>query len=88
MKVQIFCNNYGRIVSIVEIKEDREAPPTGILPMPDLRKYEMELNDEQANLPFIDLHTGYKLDLRREKPRLVPLVPKRRKAEDKPSSDK
>jgi hypothetical protein len=87
MKVHVYCNNNGRIVSILEVKEDKEAPPTGLLPMPDLKEFDIELTDEQSRLPLISLHTGYKLDLRREKPRLVPLVSKRRKSTAESSSE-
>lgn len=87
MKVHVYCNIYGRIVSILEVKEEKEAPPTGLLPMPDLKEYDIELTDEQSRLPLISLHTGYKLDLRREKPRLVPLVSKGSKSKGASTSE-
>jgi hypothetical protein len=86
MKIHIYCNNYGRIVSIVEIKEDKEAPPAGVLSIPDFKEYEIELTDEQASMPLIALHAGYRMDLTQLEPRLVPLFSKRDKSENEPRS--
>lgn len=75
MKVKVFYNDSGRIVSAVEIKEKGEIPPAGILRVPGCREIEIELSEDQARLPLIALHVGYSVDLGGTKPRLVPLAP-------------
>ena len=78
MKAHIYCNNSGHIVSIVELKEDKDVPPTGIFPIPDLKEYVIKLTDEQATMPLIELHIGHRLDLTQKEPRLVSIIPKKR----------
>jgi hypothetical protein len=78
MKVRIYSNNDGRIVSIVEVKEEKGAPPTSIFSLPDLKEHLVKLTNEQAAMPLIALHMGHKLDLSQKEPRLISIAPQRR----------
>lgn len=75
MKVKVYYNDSGRIVSCIEIKDKGDVPPTGILHVPGYRESEIELSEDQARLPLIALHVGYSVDFSGARPRLVPLVP-------------
>jgi len=73
MKVRVYYNRYGKIVSIVEVKTDADHPPAGIFPIPDCESREIELTEDQAETSLILLHTNYSLDLSEGEPRLVPI---------------
>ena len=73
MKVKIYIDRYGKIVSLVEDKDDPEAPPAGTFPIPGCRSYELQLTDEQAEESLLVLHMNYELDLSESEPRLVPV---------------
>lgn len=75
MKVRVYYNRSGRIVSIVELKDKRKAPPAGIFPIPDCNDREIALTASQAKMSLIALHTGYRVDLTQKQPRLIPLTP-------------
>lgn len=74
MKVKVYYNDSGRIVSSVELKEEGKIPPTGIFRVPGCSEIEIELSEDQARLPLIALHLGYSIDLSGTKPRLMPLA--------------
>jgi hypothetical protein len=80
VKVNIYLDRYGKIVSLVEVKDDSEAPSAGIFPIPGCESYEVELTDEQAEQQLIFLHTNYELDRSEEKPRLVRIRRERRQS--------
>lgn len=79
MKVLVYYNKYNRIVSILNVNENKDVPPAGIFPIPDSNSCEIELTAEQSKIPLIALHIGYDLDFSHGTPRLVPLKPKKHK---------
>jgi hypothetical protein len=78
MKVQIYYDRYGHIVSVISASADEDAPPAGVFPMSDSQRVGLELDSEQEREPLIYLHTQYRLDLTREEPRLVRITQKRK----------
>lgn len=76
-RVRVYHDEEGRIVSMVEIKEDKEAPIAHIAPIPETQVSEIELTREMAEMPLLDVHTKFKLDLREEKPRLLKMEVKK-----------
>jgi 2-phospho-L-lactate transferase/gluconeogenesis factor (CofD/UPF0052 family) len=78
MNVEIHCDRYGHIVSVVSASAEAGAPSAGVFPMSDSQRVDLELDTEQGGEPLINLHTQYRLDLTREEPRLVRIAQKRR----------
>lgn len=70
-RFRVYHDAEGQIVSMVEIKEDEEAPPAHIAPIPGTHVSEVELTGRLAEVPLLDVHTKFKLDLREKKPRLL-----------------
>ena len=73
--VRIYCDKYGKIVSIIEMNADHDGPPAGLLPIPDCQSFDLRLSAAQAREPLIRLHTAYRLDLSAKQPRLARLGP-------------
>jgi len=73
-RVRVYHDAEGQIVSMVEIKEDKEAPLAHIAPIPETHVSEIELTGELAEAPLLDIHTKFRLDLREKKPRLLKMT--------------
>jgi hypothetical protein len=74
MRVQVYYDRYGHIVSVVSPSAEESAPPAGIFPLPDSESFDLDLSEEQERQPLIQLHTQYRLDLSGHKPKLVPIT--------------
>jgi hypothetical protein len=79
MRAQVHYDRYGHVVSIVSMEADESRPPAGIFPQQDCQVFEIDLDEEQARKPLIELHTQYQLDLRGDQPRLVPMQKRKKK---------
>lgn len=71
MKVRVYHDRDGQIVSIIEIKDEKDIPPASISSIPDTEFFEIKLTEELSKIPLIDLHTKYMIDLMEKKPHLV-----------------
>jgi hypothetical protein len=69
-KARIYHDATGRIVSIVAAEAGDQGPPAGIASPEGSRWCEIELSGELAGVPLLDLHSGYRVDLTAEVPRL------------------
>lgn len=72
MNIQVHFDELGQIISVVQVPDvAADVPPAGVILPRQVRVFETRLSGADAKQPLIVLHTGYRLDLRKEKPRLV-----------------
>jgi hypothetical protein len=76
-RVVVFYTRDLKIQSIVATLDQPGAPPAGVLPVEGCDSVTIELSDEQAERPLIELHTRYRLELG-DRPRLVSVEEDRR----------
>jgi hypothetical protein len=76
-RVTVFYTRDQKVQSIVSISDQPGAPLAGVMPVQGCESATIELSNDQAELPLIELHTRYRLDLG-ERPRLVPVEADRR----------
>jgi hypothetical protein len=74
MKVRVYYDRTGNIMSVVEVKTDPDTPPTGIFSIPGTNELVLDLTESQAAQPLIALHVGYFVDTSQKEPRLIPIV--------------
>ncbi len=67
-RFRVFFDQYGTIVSVVETKADRSAPPAGLLPMDGVASLDARLNTEET---VLQVHAAYRVDLSTKQPKLV-----------------
>jgi hypothetical protein len=64
MKIQVHFNDYGQIVSVVQLyKAVEDRPPAGVLTPSGVRMLETELAGKEAEEPLIVVHTGHIVDV-------------------------
>lgn len=69
VKVNVHFNQFGQIVSVVEVHDGGgDNPPAGVFVPPGVRTLETQLERDD---PLILLHTGHTVDVRGATPKLV-----------------
>ncbi len=82
-RVHVFYDSYGTIVSVVEIKSDRSAPPAGLMPMEGVGSLDTRLGDDET---VLNVHASYRVDLSAKQPKLVRNGPDKKASPDKKSA--
>jgi hypothetical protein len=63
-RITVYYDANGKVASIIALPDEAEGgPPANVLPVEGCESVEIDLNDEQRELPLIALHTRYRLDL-------------------------
>jgi hypothetical protein len=76
VKVNVHFNQFGQIVSVVEVHDGGgDNPPAGVFVSPGLGTLEAKLDGDD---PLIVLHAGHTVDIRGAKPKLVRIERPRR----------
>jgi hypothetical protein len=76
-KVQVHCDDRGRILSVLEVA-DSEGLTAGIEPAPGHQVHELVLDAEHESLGLFELHTRFRVETGGSGPRLVEIAPARR----------
>jgi hypothetical protein len=74
-QVRVFYDQFGKIVTVVEMKSDSKTPPAGLLPMDGIASLDARLKTDET---VLTVHTGYRVDSSAKQPKLVS-IPKRQK---------
>ena len=74
-QVRIFYDQFGKIVSVIEMKSDSKSPPAGVLPMDSVASLDARVDSDET---VLTVHTRYRVDLSAKQAKLVP-IPKRQK---------
>jgi hypothetical protein len=72
-KILVYYDEGGKILATLEVVgRDANLPSISIIPEKDHRVSEIELIDDLANMPPVDLHNKYKVDIKQTTPKLMP----------------